>query len=301
MNVIAELYSLAFLAFLQLKQIFPWWIAGVAVGSMVSVFASSWISKMAAGLANGRYKLMGILSAALLGVASPICMYGTVPFIASLGKKGVPHSILSAFMVSSILLNPNLFLFTFALGTPLALTRLAISLLAGVTAGLLTAVFYQKKSLYRFNGFEDRKKRNVLSNLFLAYLQDLKRGILKTAPYFIAGIILTALFDQYFPKDVLMNLFGNENGLGVLFATALGVPVYVCGGGTIPLLKAWLDMGMTKGAAIAFMLSGSATKLTNLSAVKIILGLRNFILYILFNILFALTAGVVIDIVTGVG
>jgi hypothetical protein len=44
------------------------------------------------------------------------------------------------------------------------------------------------------------------------------------------------------------------------------------------------------------MLSGAATKLTNLSAVKIILGLRNFFIYIAFNILFAIAAGLLADV-----
>lgn len=300
MDLKVELYSLGYLAYLQFKQIFLWWIAGVAVGSVVSVFASSWIERMAAGLAKGKYLLVGILSAALLGVASPVCMYGTVPLIASLGKKGVPHCILSAFMVSSILLNPNLLLFSFALGTPLALARLGFSLLAGVTAGALTAVFMHRKGLYQFESFEPRKKKDVPDNRLIAYLQDFKRGIAKTAPYFFIGIALTALFDRYFPKDLLVNLFGSDNGLGVLFATAIGVPVYVCGGGTIPLLKSWLDMGMTPGAAMAFMISGPASKLTNLSAVKMILGFRNFLLYMVFSILFAFAAGLLTDAIASI-
>jgi uncharacterized membrane protein YraQ (UPF0718 family) len=83
--------------------------------------------------------------------------------------------------------------------------------------------------------------------------------------------------------------------LGVLLAATLGVPVYICGGGTIPLMKAWLDMGMSPGAAISFAMSGASTKLTNLSAVKIILGLKNFAVYIVFNLIYASVTGWLID------
>lgn len=78
-------------------------------------------------------------------------------------------------------------------------------------------------------------------------------------------------------------------------AASLGIPVYVCGGGTIPLLLAWLDAGMSPGSAVAFMITGPATKITNLSAVKIILGIRNFSFYIAFNIIFAIMTGVIVD------
>jgi uncharacterized membrane protein YraQ (UPF0718 family) len=91
-------------------------------------------------------------------------------------------------------------------------------------------------------------------------------------------------------------LFGKENrGFGLLMAATVGVPLYVCGGGTIPLLMAWLSDGMGMGSAAAFMITGPATKITNLGAVKIVLGLKRFAAYCLFVIAFALISGLVID------
>lgn len=107
---------------------------------------------------------------------------------------------------------------------------------------------------------------------------------------------MTALFDRYFPKAFIYGLFGPNAGFGILLAASLGIPVYVCGGGTIPLIREWMNAGMSPGSALAFMITGPATKLTNLSAVKIILGVRNFSLYIAFNIIFAVAAGVIADI-----
>ncbi len=126
---------------------------------------------------------------------------------------------------------------------------------------------------------------------------DLNRSIQKTAPYFLTGILLAALFQRYITTDFITALFGNKSRTGVLIAASLGVPVYVCGGGTIPLLRAWLNAGMSPGSAIAFMLSGPATKITNLGAVKIILGMRNFLLYLVFNMIFAVLTGFIVDMI----
>jgi uncharacterized membrane protein YraQ (UPF0718 family) len=90
-------------------------------------------------------------------------------------------------------------------------------------------------------------------------------------------------------------LFGRNRGFGVLMAATIGVPLYVCGGGTIPLLMGWMQSGMSMGSAAAFMITGPATKITNLGAVKIILGIKNFILYLAFTILFALLSGLFVD------
>ena len=54
---------------------------------------------------------------------------------------------------------------------------------------------------------------------------------------------------------------------------------------------------MSYGSAAAFMLTGPATKITNLGAVKIILGLRNFILYLVFTVVFALGTGLLVNLI----
>jgi uncharacterized membrane protein YraQ (UPF0718 family) len=114
--------------------------------------------------------------------------------------------------------------------------------------------------------------------------------------YFLAGVILSALFQRYVPEEVTASLFGRGNrGFGLLMAATIGVPLYMCGGGTIPLLQQWLASGMSMGSAAAFMITGPATKITNLGAVKIVLGVKNFSLYIAFTVLSALAAGFVID------
>ena len=79
----------------------------------------------------------------------------------------------------------------------------------------------------------------------------------------------------------------------MLMAATIGVPLYACGGGTIPLLQQWLVSGMSMGSAAAFMITGSATKITNLGALKIVLGIKRFVLYIAFVMVFSLITGLI--------
>ena len=110
---------------------------------------------------------------------------------------------------------------------------------------------------------------------------------------FLLGVALSAVFQRYVPSEWVAGLFGGNEGFGVLLAATIGVPLYACGGGTIPLLQAWLLDGMSMGSAAAFMITGPSTKITNLGALKTVLGFRNFGLYIGFVILFSLAAGLV--------
>ena len=93
----------------------------------------------------------------------------------------------------------------------------------------------------------------------------------------------------------MVSVFGGNEAWGVLMAATLGVPLYACGGGTIPLLREWLWDGMSVGSAAAFMLTGPATKITNLGALKIVLGIRRFLMYWIYVILFALLTGLIVN------
>ena len=92
-------------------------------------------------------------------------------------------------------------------------------------------------------------------------------------------------------------MFGGNEAWGVLMASTVGVPLYVCGGGTIPILKTWLANGMSLGSAAAFMITGPATKITNLGALKVVLGIKHFLFYWAFIIVYACMSGVLINLV----
>ena len=52
---------------------------------------------------------------------------------------------------------------------------------------------------------------------------------------------------------------------------------------------------MSLGSAAAFMITGPATKITNLNALKICMGWKRFLLYVRFVVAFSLAAGLLID------
>lgn len=291
-----ELIYLWYYFSVVLQQIAPYWAVGIILGSVISVFAKERIHGVLASMQNKKLGVLGVIPASLLGVASPLCMFGTIPLAASFSQKGMRDDWLAAFMMSSILLNPQLIFYSAALGSTAFIIRIVSCIICGISAGLLVYVFYQDKDFFNFSGFEKRASHDTDPNLFLRLIKNIWRNIKATGLYFLAGIILTALFQRYVPTHAFASLFGSHRGYGVLMAAAIGVPVYVCGGGTIPLLMGWLQGGLSMGAASAFMITGPATKITNLGAVKIVLGTRNFILYLLFAIFYALVLGLLIDI-----
>lgn len=281
----------------QLEQLLPYWVLGMMLGSAVSVFLKDRIHATFRSLGEKKLGALGIVAASILGIASPLCMYGTIPIAASFSKSGMKDDWLAAFMMSSILLNPQLILYSAALGTTALAVRIVTCFLCGVTAGVLVRIFFRRKSFFNFDGFEPPKSRDTDPNPLVRYLKNLGRNIKATGLYFLIGILLSALFQRYVPSDVMTGLFGGNEAWGVLMAATIGVPLYACGGGTIPLLQGWLWDGMSMGSAASFMLTGPATKITNLGALKIILGLRHFLLYLAYVMLFSLAAGLAVNLI----
>lgn len=281
---------------IQFRQIFLYWVIGIIVGSCISVFLKDRIHGLFRRLGDEKLGILGIVPASLLGIASPLCMYGTIPLAASISKSGMRDDWLAAFMMTSILLNPQLIIYSAALG-PAALTvRIVSCFLCGIAAGILVRVFYKDKEFFDFRNFDEPKSRDIDPNIFVRLLKNIGRNIRATGPMFLLGIVLSAVFQRYIPQDLMVKVFGGNEAWGVLMAATIGVPLYACGGGTIPLIQGWLAEGMSLGSAAAFMITGPATKITNLGALKIVFGIKRFLLYIAFVMLFSFITGLTVNI-----
>lgn len=280
---------------LQLRQIFPYWVVGMVLGSAISVFAKGKIHMLFGKLQTKKLGVLGLVPASLLGIASPLCMYGTIPLAASFSRMGMKDDLLASFMMSSILLNPQLIIYSAALGTQALVVRIVSCFLCGIAAGLLVRIFYRNKEFFNFSSFDEPKDKDTDPNILLRFLKNLWRNVKATGIYFLIGIVLSALFQRYVPAEAMTALFGGNEAIGVLMAATIGVPLYACGGGTIPLLQQWIWDGMSMGSAAAFMLTGPSTKITNLGALKIVLGIRRFLLYLLFVMIFAFLTGIVVN------
>ena len=282
----------------------------MALGSLISVFGKEKIHALFLALRDKDLGILSIIPASLIGIASPLCMYGTIPIAASFSEKGIGEDTLAAFMMSSILLNPQLLFYSAALGKAALLIRFVSCFFCGICAGLLVRFFFTKRKIFNFSAFLEKRagenqvgegmkspfpSRDTDPNPIIRFLKNLWRNLEATGPAFLIGVSLSALFQRYVPPESMAALFGKHHGFGLLMAATIGVPLYVCGGGTIPLLLSWMEGGMSIGSAAAFMISGPAMKITNIGAVKIILRLKDFIFYIVFSLAFALFTGFLID------
>ena len=85
--------------------------------------------------------MVGLIPASLIGIVSPLCMYGTIPLAASFsekrcqGKRWQHHS-------GSILLTPQLILYSAALGKTMLIIRIVTCLLCDILACIFGTLFF---------------------------------------------------------------------------------------------------------------------------------------------------------------
>jgi uncharacterized membrane protein YraQ (UPF0718 family) len=123
--------------------------------------------------------------------------------------------------------------------------------------------------------------------------RDFWKASLYTAKYFSVAILLSAAVKALVPPQAVADLLGEHARAGTLVAIGLGVPFYTCGGAAIPFAETLQDMGMSKGAVLAFFLAGPATKLETVYAFKALLGTRVLLFYLALTVVFAFLAGAV--------
>ncbi len=90
---------------IQLRQIFWYWVLGMVIGSLVAVFLKDRVHDAFRSLGDKKLGVLGIVAASALGLASPLCMYGTIPIAASFYRSGIGDDWLAAFFFSAVHLN----------------------------------------------------------------------------------------------------------------------------------------------------------------------------------------------------
>ena len=169
----------------QFEQIFSYWIWGMAIGSFVSVFCKDKIHSMFIAMQGRKFSLFGIIPACLLGIASPLCMYGTIPIAASFSEKGMRDDWLASFMMASILLNPQLIIYSAALGRTALIVRVLSCFFCGIAAGVFIHFFYNGKNFFDFTGFHESSSHDTDPNILLRYVKNFGRNVKTTGFWFL--------------------------------------------------------------------------------------------------------------------
>ena len=277
-----------------LAQLWPFVAAGILITALLTLFFPR---ERIAGAVR-RHGALSLVISAILGAVSPVGTYALIPLAgALLARADWPRPPLVAFMISSPLINPFLFILTAgAFGMEMAVMRLLASVLLGLAGGIIAS------KLWPVSDSEAGPSGAVspapggavtLGDLWAELLRQSK-FILKV---FGLSLLVAALVSVMVPANLVARVLGTGSTVSVLLAVALGIPLYACGGGSIPVMEVLYNMGMAKGAVLAFFISGPATKISTLAALFACIEKRIVILYLGVTLAGAFVFGVVFNLV----
>jgi hypothetical protein len=129
--------------------------------------------------------------------------------------------------------------------------------------------------------------------------RSLRWGLLELGPlvglYLAVGILLAGAIMVAVPHAWLEQYLGGDALLSLLLVGALGAVIYVCAVAHIPLVATLLAAGAAPGAAIVFLLTGTATNLPEIIALYKTIGRRVVVLYVTLLVGLSFVAGVAIN------
>ncbi len=235
---------------------------------------------------------------AFAGVLSPFCSYLAVPIAASLIAGGITPAPVIAFLCATPLMNPTLFAMTWSMfGWPMAAARALSAFGFGILGGYIASRFEKRLNNLIANRLPkvssvlvDQNPDPSLKKRWLHSARHLGWFALK---YVTLGIAIAAVVKEFVPMEWVEAAVGRQYGYSVLLGALLGIPLYACGGGTIPMIQVLMDMGMAPGAALAFFIAGPATKLPTLTAMNITMGLTITTAYLILSLIWSILAGMV--------
>lgn len=207
--------------------------------------------------------------AAAIGVATPFCSCSAVPVFTGFVRSGIPVSQAISFLVASPLVN-EVAIFMLAawsgwvIAGAYAATGFAIAVLAGIALRKYATPDLTEVRPAQMLQMLDSTGNPVKPSLALrasTALQEARETIKTTWVFVLIGVGFGALIHGWVPTTAIASIVSWGPALGVLGATALGIPLYSGIATVIPIISALQEKGMPTGTLLAFAMSVTALSL----------------------------------------
>ncbi len=287
-NVIKEIWDFALI-------VSPWLILGFVFSGLIHAFIGERFIRQHLG--GGGFS--SVLKATLFGIPLPICSCGVVPLSAGLRNDGASKAATMSFLVSTPTTGIDSIFVTYAfLGLTFAIVRPLSALVGGLLVGSLVSLLVKERIEKRdfrvapehAHSLKDRLK-DGFNYGFGALPDDVGKAVLW-------GILIGGALSALLPRDVSQIYLSNPV-IAYPLMLAISVPLYVCAIGSVPVAAAMMSKGLIPGAALAFLIAGTATNVVTIAFVGQKFGKKVVVIYLVSIVFLALISGILLDALLG--
>ncbi|MBN2542823.1 SO_0444 family Cu/Zn efflux transporter [bacterium] len=238
----------------------------------------------------GKRNFWSVIKASLVGIPLPLCSCGVLPTAISLRKQGASKASTLSFLISTPTSGIDSIFATYSLlGIIFAVFRVIGSFITAFVAGI-SALFFTKneKDDIQITCADNSCNICELDTPHTHSLSEKLRGIFKygffeliedAGKWVAIGVLIGGIINYLIPEQFLEKYLGS-NFLSMLVMLVIGIPIYVCATGSIPIVAALLLKGLSPGAGFVFLLAGPATNATSLTILVKYLGKKVVAIYL---------------------
>ena len=118
------------------------------------------------------------------------------------------------------------------------------------------------------------------------------------APWLLVGIFAAGIIKVVLPESVVTTYVGGNSLPANFIASFLGALMYFATLTEVPIVRAFMDLGMGKGPALALLLAGPALSLPSMLVLRNIMGTKKMLTYVALVVGMATITGYIFGLVT---
>lgn len=275
----------------------------VILGFLIAGFLRFWVPQDILQHHLGGRSPTTLFKSVGFGCLLPLCSCGTIPLGIGMYKSGASIGNMLAFMTSTPVLSPILIALSLSmLGVKLTVTLIFATLCGALVLGTIgNRLFNTQRNICG----SDSETREYTSNVYSE--ENRQPKLIQTVRWSLfelgaevsvditIGLGIASLLLAYLPLEWISQWLGQQDMMTLMYVILLGIPVYACSIPSIAVVQGLLLLGVTPGAAVAYMIAGPATNLGELNAIRHSMGSKPALYYATALIVTALLSGVVTD------
>ncbi|MDF2890882.1 MAG: hypothetical protein K0R80_1249 [Clostridia bacterium] len=274
---------------------------------------------------------ISISGSVAFGTFTPFCACGTMAVIVSMLTTALPWGPIMAFLTSSPLMSPDEFiLYTGIIGLKFAVALTIASIVIGITSGYITHFIDKNTGFLKEQArFSDNRRNTVccssqsltvevetsaccrsLSAAEICCLSEKKSdrfrlkellqvfyevGMKRVLLYFTIFAAVGFMINKFVPATLITRYLGTDNIFAVPLLALIGLPLYVNGVSSTPIINALMEGGASGGALLAFMITGPGTSAGVIAGLTTIMKRRAIALYVIYILLGGIILGYIYD------
>lgn len=251
-------------------------------------------------------KIVGIVSALIMGFIFPVCDCGVVPITASFIRKKIPNYIAIIFMLSSPIMNPTVIFSTYYafkdIYPGIVILRILLGIIVSIIVGIIISIIFRNKSVLKdeLNYLDSivncncefcsvyNEKRGLKS--FLTHIID---EFISVSKYLILGSIIAAIFQIVLPLELIYS-FSTKDIIAIIVMIIFSYLISLCSTSDSFVSKSFF-LKMPTISIIGFLVTGAMIDIKNTLVLSCFFNRKFIITLITLIILVSISTLLLID------